>query len=208
MSDMKKKLVILLIILVVATLCLAACDGSGDKELQTLNEYLKGSYSKITVVVSTKDAIAELNGNFTLTFNGTKVDVAYKFDKINSFDVDGNGNIADADGNFIQTIEGQALVRNGKIIDGDDSVELPLDQLSASGFSFQKEYFSNVTLKNAKFEADVTNPQQFTGNSSLTCSDMHVIVIRNTVAKAITSIELTYTSSNGAQVKINYLLTK
>ena len=205
---MKKRIIALFALLTVVALCFAACNTPSLEDLQNINDLLKVDYSKVTVVVSTKTATAELNGNFTLTFDGDVTKVEYRFERINSFDVDDNGNIADAEGDFIETVEGEVAVRDGKIVDGDTSVDLPLDELTVGGFSFKQAFFSNSTLQKAKFEADVINPQQFTGNSGLDCTDMHVVVIRNTAAKVLTSIELTYTSENGAQVKLDYLFTK
>ena len=206
---MKNRILILFVILALLSLCLVACyNGPGVNDLQALNDLLQADYSAVTVVSNTKIDGVELNGNFALTFDGDETNIAYSFDKISSFEIDDNGNIADTDADFIETVSGIAVVRDGKVVDGDDSVDLPLSELTVKGFSFKQAFFSNATLQNAKFEADVVNPQQFTGNLALNCTDMHIIVIRNTVAKVITSLTLSYTSENGAQININYVFTK
>ena len=205
---MKKKIILLFALLTVALLLFTACNTPNVNDLQKINDLLKVNYSKVTVVVNTKTANAELNGNFTLTTNGSATTVAYKYDRINSFEVGADGSISDVDGDFIETVEGEVVVRNGKIVDGDEVEDFPLDELNISGFSFKQAFFSKASLKGATFEADVTNPQKFTGNEAFSGSDMHVVVIRNTKTDTLTSIELTYTSANGAEVKISYLFTK
>ena len=206
---MKKKITLLIALLVVAILAFAACsNGPSVADLQNINDMLKLDYSVVKVIINTTTSNATLNGAFTLTFNGDDTTISYQFDRRNTFVVDGSGNASEAQGGYIVREEGEVVVRDGKVIKGDTSVDLPIDQLTIGGFSFKQAFFSNATNDKAKFEADVVNPQNFTGNSSLVCSDMHVVVVRNVSAKALTSIELTYVSENGAQVKINYLFTK
>ena len=205
---MKKRIILLFVLLTFVLVCLTACNNPSANDYQKINELLKKDYSKVTVVVSTKTDVATLIGNFTLTFDNGATNVDYKFDKLNTFETDTDGNIGNADGNFIVSVEGSAVVREGLIVEGDAAVDLPLDQLNISGLSFKQAFFRNATLKNAKFEADVTSPQKFTGNDALVCTDMHVVVVRNTNSDTLTSIEITYTSENGAAVKINYVFTK
>ena len=206
---MRKRITLLFALLTVAVLLFAACDGTPSvADLQKYNDMLKVDYSEVTVVVNTKTAVAELNGTFTMTFVGEDTNIKYEFDRINTFDVDASGNAADAEGGFIVREKGEVVVRGKEIVDGDASVELPLDQLSFGGFSFKQAFFAKVNMKNAKFEADVVNPQNFTGNTSLVCTDMHVVVMHNVNTNTLTSIELTYTADSGAAVKINYLFTK
>ena len=206
---MKKRITLLFALLTVVLLLFAACTNTpGVNDLLKINDMLKRDYSAVTVVINTKTEIADLSGTFTVTFSGEDTTIKYNFDRINSFDVDGSGNVDDPEGGFIVHEEGEVVVRDGKVIEGDKSVDLPLDQISFSGFSFKQAFFTNVSQKNAKFEADVVNPQNFTGNSALECTDMHVTVIRNISANTLTSLELTYTAKSGAAVKINYLFTK
>ena len=205
---MKKKILVLFALLTVALLLFAACNAPSVDELQNINDLFKLDYSKITVLVNTKTSVAELNGTFTLTFSSDGTTVKYSYDKINTFDVDQAGNVATPDGGFIVHKEGEVLVRDGAIVEGEATEELDLAQLGIAGFSFKQAFFSNATLKNAKFEADVVSPQNFTGHAALNCSDMHVVLIRNTTANVLTSMELTYTSENGAAVKLSYVFTK
>ena len=206
---MKKKILVLFALLLAATLLLAACGSNPSvNDLQEINDLLKIKYSKIEVRVNTKTDVAELNGSFTLTFNGENTNIDYTFDRINDFEIGSDGSVTAPDGDFMVTEKGTVVVREGKIIQGETVQDLPIDELTVAGFSFKQAFFNNATLKKAKFEADVINPQQFTGNVSLNCKNMHVVVIRNLADNVLTSIELTYTTQNGSEVKINYLFTK
>lgn len=206
---MKKKIFALFALLTVALLLFAACDlGLGTADFQKFNDMLKIDYSKVQVLINTKTDTAEFDGTFTLTFDGDEITIEYEFDKINFFEISQDGSITAPDGDFITTEKGTVVVRDGVIVEGDIGVELP-DELGiyAGGFSFKQAFFSNVNSKNAKFEADVVNPQGFTGNDTLDCTDMHVVVFQNLNAGTISGIDLTY-EANGADVTINYLFTK
>ena len=205
---MKKRIILLFAFLTVVALLFAACSNPGVNDYQKIKDLLKVNYSKVTVVVTTQTSTLELNGSFTLTKNGNSTNIDYKFERVNSFEVGSDGSIADANGDFIVVEEGTVTVSNGQIVDGDENVDIPFDELNISGFSFKQAFFKNAKLNGAKLEADVVNAQQFTGNAALNCKDMHVVVVRNTKADTLTSIELTYTSENGAAVKISYLFTK
>ena len=205
---MKKKILVVFALLTVALLVLSACD-IGANDLQKYNDMLKISYSEVQVLINTKSTTAQLDGTFTLTFDGDETTVKYDFDKYNTFEIGSDGSIVAPDGGFVVSQSGTIVVRNGEIVEGDDSVELPEELgIYAGGFSFKQAFFANSSVNNAKFEADVTNPQGFTGNDSLVCSDMHVALIQNVSARAISNIVLTYVAANGAEVTINYLFTK
>ena len=205
---MKKKIVLLFALLTALLLLFAACATPNSSDYQKFNDMLKKSYSEVTVQISTTTETAELNGKFVLTFIAGYTKISYEFDRINTFDVDASGNVSDADDDFIVQENGSVVVRDGAIVDGDTTVELNLAQLDVTGFSFKSGFFKNVNLAGALFEADVTNPQRFTGSDEMKdCTDMHVKLIYNVSANLLTSIDLTYTSENGAAVKINYLFS-
>ena len=205
---MKKKIFVVFALLTVAILVFASCSLS-VADMQKFNDMLKLNYSEVKVLINTETSMSALKGTFTLTFDGQETTIQYRFDKMNTFEIGDDGSITAPEGGFIVTKSGTVVVRDGAIVEGDVDVELP-DELGiyAGGFSFKPAFFSNSVTKNAKFEADVTNPQAFTGNDGLVCTDMHVVVIQNLSAGVISSIELTYTADNGADVTINYLFTK
>lgn len=206
---MKKKIFVVFALLLVSLMIFASCDlGLSVSDLQKFNDMLKLDYSEVQVLINTKTDTADLKGTFTLKFADDEITIDYSFEKVNTFEIGPDGSITVPDGDFITTESGTIVVRDGVIVEGDVGVKLP-DELDiyAGGFSFKQAFFSNITSKNAKFEADVINPQGFTGSDSLECSDMHVVVFQNVNAGTLSSIDLTY-KSNGADVTINYLFTK
>ena len=206
---MKKKIFVVFALLTVALMVFASCDlGPSVADMQKYNDMLKQDYSQVQVLINTKTATAEYDGTFTITFDGDEITIDYSFEQMNTFEIGPDGSIVAPDGGFITSKEGTIVVRNGEIVEGDVDVELP-DELGvyAGGFSFKPAFFSNAVIKNAKFEADVTNPQGFTGSDSLVCTDMHVTLIQNINTKSLSNLELTY-KANGAEVTITYLFTK
>lgn len=204
---MKKKIFVVFALLLVSLLVFASCD-LGTVNFQKFNDLLKIEYSEVKVVINTKTATEELNGTFTLKFAADETTIEYNFEKISTFEIGQDGSITAPDGDFITKKQGTIVLRDGEIVEGDVDVELP-DELDvyAGGFSFKQAFFANAVTQNAKFEADVVNPQGFTGSNTLVCSDMHVVVFQNLNAGTLSNIELTYTA-NGADVTINYFFTK
>ena len=203
---MKKKILVIFALLTVALLCLTACNSVSAKDFEKIGEMLHKDYSEIKVLVSTKTANATLEGSFTLKHNADgSTTITYKYDRINTFDSDGN--LTGSTGEFIVTESGEAVVRNGEVVLGDTTVDLP-DELNISGFNFKQAFFKNAVIQNARFEADVSDPQNFTGNATLVCSKMHIVVISNTVDNVLNRIDLTYVSDKDAEVSIQYVFTK
>lgn len=207
---MKNKILVLFALLTVVMLCFAACDTLPSvNDLQSINDMLKQDYSQVMVLTSTKTAQAELTGKFTMHFEQDQTTIEYEYDRVNTFDIEGDGDgIATPDGDYIVREKGVAVVRDGEVVDEDDSLNLEEFGLKISGFSFKQAFFDKANFQSAKFEADVVNAQDFTGNKSLNCTDMHVAVFFNTNTKVITRMDITYTSANGAAVAINYVFTK
>ncbi|MCH5157228.1 MAG: hypothetical protein J1G02_05070 [Clostridiales bacterium] len=196
---MKKKIWILVIALVIALTCLVACD-SYASTLQNIQTLLKADYSVVTLNVTTVTSGITLNGNYSLSFDGDKTTVVYDFYRLNELDV--NGDNADS---FITRVQGTAVVQDGEIVEGDKSVNLP-QEVNFNGISFKQAFFSNTTTTNAMFEADVINPQGFTGNNGFVCTDMHVKVMYS--QSALTTMVITYVSERGSDVSVTYAFTK
>ena len=205
---MKKRIFVIFALLLVVLLLFASCDlSASSSDLQQINDMLKLDYSKVQILISTKSQGSEYKGKFTMTY-GEDTTIEYEIERANTFEIGDDGSIVTPEDGFITNKKGTVVVRDGKIVDGDVDVELPELGVYVGGFSFKQAFFTNVSNKKAKFEADVTDPQNFTGNTSLVCKDMHVTVVRNINSNALTSIQLTYTSSNGSEVTINYVFTK
>ena len=196
-TTMKKKFLLAIIALVMALTCLAACSNYAST-LQKVQSLFNVDYSEVVVNIDTTTSGITLNGNYTLTFNDGKTTVEYAFDKLNELSDDGNN----ADG-YKSRVTGTAVVQNGQIVEG--NVKLP-DAVDFSGISFKQAFFANYTITGAKFEADVTNPRGFTGNSDFVCSKMHVKVLYT--QEAIGTMVITYVSEGGSDVSITYSFTK
>lgn len=192
---MKKKILILVIALVIALTCLAACDDY-TSSLQQIQSLLKVDYTEVVLSVVTTTNGVTLNGSYTLSFDGDVTTVVYDYYRLN--ELDKNGNNADS---YLTRVQGVVTVQDGKIVDGDESVDLP-QEVNFGGISFKQAFFTNVNTTAAKFDADVSNPQGFTGNNSLVCSDMHVMVMYSQTA--LSTIVLNYVSERGSDVKITY----
>lgn len=209
---MKKKILILAIVLVVTLTFLSACNGKVSKACETVTDLLQLDYSEITVNVTTTTSNATLSGRFTLTFDGDTTNVQYSYDKLTTFDWQiggemGNFGVIIPDDDWITTVSGSLVVKGDQIVNGSDNVDLPLDKIDFLGFSFKEAFFQNVTATKSKFDADVTNPQGFTGNdltSRWGVEDMHVNVV---YGDYISRMQINYTTE-GTQVEIVYNFTK
>ena len=206
---MKKRIFVIFALLIVALLALASCNlAQGGGNLQQINEALKQNYSKVQILVNTKSQSGEYNGKFTFTY-GDETTVEYEVEQVNTFEIGDDGSITIPEEGFITKKSGVVVVRNGKVVEGDIDVALPDETgIFVGGLSFKEAFFTNVSNKNARFEADVVDVPNFTGSASLVCEDMHVVVVRNLASKSLTSIELMYVAGSGAEVTISYLFTK
>ena len=206
---MKKRIFVIFALLLVVLFLFASCDNAvSSSDLQQINDMLKLDYSKVQILINMKSQGSEYKGKFTLTY-GDDTTIEYEIERVNTFEIGDDGSIVTPEDGFITSKKGTVVVRDGEIVGGDVDVELP-DELGAyvGGFSFKQAFFKNASSKGAKFDADVVDPQNFTGNTSLVCEDMHVTVVRNVNSNILTSMELTYIAANGAEVTINYLFTK
>lgn len=196
---MKKKILLLIIALVLALTILAACS-SYSATLDKINELLKVDYSEITIEVATTAKGYTLNGVYKFTFEGGQTTIDYSFDRLNELDVN-NPNPDE----FITRVTGRAVVQDGVIVEGGESLNLPATA-DFNGIKFKETFFDNYSIDKNEFNADVVNVKAFIGNNSVVCNDMHVRVLYN--KDSLRKITLTYTSGNGANAEITYRFTK
>lgn len=198
---MKRKIVIVAILLVLVLLCLTACNPLNET-LEHINTLLKGKYVRVVLNVSTETSQVTLNGEYIFTFVDDKTTVQYTYDQLNGLSIDGDN--ADS---YLQTIKGSCVVhKDGTMTSDDVSVDLPLPDVGVSGLHFEKNFFNNIIVSDNAFEADVTNPKGFTGNNSLTCTNMHVVV--NFSVSSLYTLVITYVSENNANVTVSYEFSK
>lgn len=203
---MKKRILFVAIVLVTLLVCMVGCKEQ-NANLDTINSLLQSGYSKVTVNVTTQNSKVTLVGVYNLTFDSNKTNVSYSFDKLNTFDID-DGNFSAPNSVWKTTVTGNAVIENGSIVEGDSTVDLPIDTLNFSGLSFKAENLAKVTMSNVKLQAEVKDVKAFVGSDSFQCSNMSVTVLFS--AQAISKIELTYTAndSNASNVTVVYLFTK
>lgn len=170
---MKKLLTAILIIsFACALIAFAACENS--EIYDNLNAMAKQSYSQITLQINSK-GYAELNAQYVCSYSGDTAEINYTYTQLAKIDVSG-GNVTLPE-NSVQTYTGTATVRNGAVTDiNGDALNVKLEQISASGLRFESKFFKNVKHTETTFKADVTDAKSFTGDSSVSCTDMKVSV--------------------------------
>lgn len=197
---MKKKLILLAVVILTVALCLAACNGVSQSQLDNIGKLFNQSYSKVTVNVTTVIDGVTLTGIYEMTYSGSRVTINYDYYKLNELDMAGNN-----PSGYMSRMQGTVVVENGNVVSGDNSVVLP-DEFAFTNLNFNKDFFDNAAIQDAKFEADVSNPRAFIQNSNLVCEDMHIDVYHTD--SAVSKMKITYATLSGAQVTETYMFTK
>ena len=195
---MKKKFIFLVILLIFALAILSACDKSSST-LEEITKLIKADYSEVKLSIKTVSSEVKLTGNYVFKFDGDTTTVTYSVEKLNELTMEGGTE------GYKHTDSGTVVVRKDKLVEGDEELDLPLGNYFG-GMSFKSEYFKNYEITGGKFEANVVNPQGFTGNKNLQCSDMHVKILFD--ANCLSQLVLTYVAQNGSDVSITYTFTK
>lgn len=191
---MKKRILILIALLTVAVLVLGGCM---NFDYTQLNEMFSQNYSSVNVTVATTMNGETLTSTFDVTNSGSSATVNYSIQSFSQFD----GEIPDS---YITTQSGTVTgtVSNGVFMaTGSD---LPFTSLNMK-FRLDEAYFADAVVTSSQFSAKVSRPQSFTGNGDLDCNDMQVKI---TFGEEIQTVEISYTSANGASVSMEYTYTK
>ena len=191
---MKKRILILIALLTVAVLVLGGCM---KFDYTQLNEMFSQNYSSVNVTVATTMNGETLTSTFDVANSGSSATVNYSVQSFSQFD----GEIPDS---YITTQSGTVTgtVSNGVFMaTGSD---LPFTSLNMK-FYLDELYFTDAVVTSSQFSAKVSRPQSFTGNGDLDWNDMQVKI---TFGEAIQTVEISYTSANGASVSMEYTYTK
>ena len=186
-----------------AVCCLGACAEHKEPvkdELEALNAMLKADYSQIVLTVTdTFDETASLTSEYTFTYSGDTVTVAYTVERFAGADDMMN----DPLGSLKTTLTGEAVIKDGVIVslNGDD-VGLTADNVRL-GLTFKAEYFEVTEISGVRFTADVKNVRGFL-DWTLPCTNMKV---RATFLEVFYDIQITYTSAIGSNVEYKYVFT-
>ncbi len=195
-----KKILALVILCVLATLCLCACDQTKDVTLDDLNNMINQDYSKTELGVKTVLEGKQLESSFTLTKNDGKIHIAYSIEQFAEISLD---NVPDS---YKKAATGTVDVENGKVVaQSGDKVEVALEKLADLTIKFNSEYFAQPVLESNKFSANVSNPAAFLGVDTFNGTNMTVVVNFDTALKNMT---IAYTSANKAAVEMVYTFTK
>ena len=195
---MKKKILFLTILLVFALIVLSACT-SLSATLDEITKLIKADYSEVMLNIETVSPEVTLTGVYNFKFVGDTTTVTYTVEKLNELSMSGGNE------GFKHTETGTAVVSKDKLVEGDTELDLPQGTYFG-GMNFKPAFFKNYQITSVKFEADVVNPQGFTGNKTLQCSKMHVKVLHKD--NVLTQLIITYVAQNGSDVSIIYLFTK
>lgn len=190
-----KKIISVLTILCLLVLVFCACDGLGNSNIDTLNDKLSEYYSGWTVTVTTIKNDVSLTNEFDISRAGEGYEIDYSLEELNELSID-------ASSEFKTTIDGKALVRDGKVILAEgNSTDVDLSGMTEIGLKFDNSYFEDISLTTAMFKANVSAPKDFFGKD-VECTSMTVTASFNeTVFKYII---VSYTANDGAQVTCRY----
>lgn len=195
---MKRKILVLVSIVLVLAFALCACTEESD--YSRINKLLVQDHSKVELTISTTLNGETLTSTVTSTKDGDTTIIGYV---LNQFATFGD----DVPGSFIEEKAGQLVVRNGEIIsESGDQAVLEIEQVTAK-FHFDEAYFISPQWSGNEFSAMVgqTKVKDFFGDADFNGTNVRVIV---TVAEVIENMQITYTSANGAKVKLVYTFTK
>ncbi len=199
-----KKIIFVMVILLVATLCLTSCDLTGGDQYQKLNQMVNKSYSQVKMEVSVKKSGESIGLNSVIVCDIARSDdvktVQYNLQEYASIDV--NGDTITLPSQQIVTKSGSVILSNGEVISQTgDQVGLNFAKVGKITMNFVSVYLSNVKTENGIFSADVTNVIGFLGRDIFGATDVKVSVDVQTYK----SITLSYVV-NSSDVTIVYTL--
>lgn len=188
------KKVLLVLVCVLTLVCLCACNAD---EYKNLNKLMSGNYSEIKITVETsKGDNDKLTSTVTVTNENGKSFVKYHIEKFAEITAD------QIPTDYKTIFGGEVEIENG-VETGDVLDDISFVGVNSLPYHFAKDYFENATFKDGVFTANVTSAKLFTGNSSLSCSDMTVKFNYTASRKTLT---INYVLSGGVEVQLTYNL--
>ncbi len=195
---MKKIVIGIAGVCALSTVFLAACNGGTAYD--KLNSLIAKTPSSVQLSVSVTLDGETLTGEYDTTATDGGYTVEYSYEKFNTFEETDGGYVVPDE--IKSTFEGSIVVKDGKIVEQDGAdADISFDQMTAAGLKFDAEYFKNEVSEDERFSADVTDPDAFL-QGDVDCTAMKVEVRYND--EAIASLVISYTSSENAQVVIEY----
>ncbi|MBO5867159.1 MAG: hypothetical protein J6Q55_03835 [Clostridia bacterium] len=196
-----KKIIILVLVLILATLCFASC--LQTDEYAKLNEISKKTYSqvKIDITVQKTGEQSKLVSNIVcININDDMQQIAYVLQEYAQIDI--NGDTLTMPTNQIVTKTGTVVLEGGKVSEHTgDQVEMDFSNVADLNMTFEDAYLSNAKTENGVFTADIFTLVGFWGRDVKGATNIKVAVNVETYK----SITISYTA-NGSDVTIVYTL--
>lgn len=193
---MRKKIINVLSILALFAILLCACGVDDADNYEKLNKLILDAQSDFTVSVTMEfDSDVSLLGVFEVVSNGSEKTVNYSIEQFVELD------ISDVSENQKEVITGTATVQNGNVFGGDNAEDIDFISIASPEISFVSDYFDKAKFENGSFSADVKNCRDFLNTVEFSGSEMTVTV---KFGDSLKTIELVYTSTDGAEVKVVY----
>lgn len=195
-----KKIIFVVVILLLATMCLTSCDQAVTYD--KLNEMTDTKYSQMSIKVTVNksgETSGLVNDIVCLILNDTTKQVAYTLQEYATFEMDGN--TITAPSKQIITKSGTATIENGKVTSSTgDSVDYDFTNVGALNMTFSETCLANAQTKDGTFTADISDLNAFLGSDIAGAENAKVSVN----VKTYGSITISYTA-NGSDVVITYM---
>ena len=206
-----KRIVSIFVIVAITLLALTSCGAFGagnETAYEKLTRLASDTeYKKIEAVIKTEttDGIM-LTSVFTECPDDNRTRLDYSIQQLAEFEIVDGKYVAPDE--MIKTYEGSVWVANGAVVGMVGPSDIPIDftsYTSCSRFSFKEAFFKAPELTDTTFKAAVIAPVGFLGEN-VPCSNMYVDV--TFADDAISTLILTYTTSNGSSVTATYKYEK
>ena len=194
-----KKSVFALATIGIAVCCLGACKTKDvDEQYNELNAMLQANYSEIVIrMTDTFDKDTSLTEEYRMSYSSTTVFVEYSVERFVEISIDNPSS------DLKTELKGIATIKDGSISFNGDEVPGMTADIANISLNFNKSYFAKAEFEDKSFTADVSSPSGFMG-SALLCTNMKVNAAFDEV---FSSIQISYTSPSGSQVKYSYTFT-
>ena len=206
-----KRIISIFIIVAITLLALTSCGalGAGNEtayeKLTRLTSDTEYKKTEVTVKTEIADGVALTSVmTYTAEDNSTRLD--YSIQQLAEFEFVDGKYVVPAD--MIKTYEGMVRISDGAVVGMNGPSDTPIDFSSCTScpkFSFKEAFFKAPEITDTTFKAAVIAPVGFLGEN-IPCSNMYVSV--TFADDAVSTLILTYTTSEGSSVTATYKYEK
>lgn len=197
-----KKVISLICVMVMLVLCVAGCGKKENKPTiyETINNLIDKEYSVVNLSVKTTMGNETLKGTYTINKENNFTLIEYSYEMLNGFSEVGGVIIPPTEEK--STISGSMKVKDSKVIEQNgESVNIPVEQLSINGLTFDESFFTDIQDSDGLFSAKVSKVKDFLG-FELNCTDMKITV--NYTTDKISKVNIQYISESSSNIEIQY----